>query len=82
MKEWIGQTILPFADAMYTIINSIPMGIVRAFVFGIFVALALWVLSMSPQLPEQDHERSSMIKDLRIFAVAVLVLQSLLYIIF
>ena len=82
MKEWIAGIILPFANVVYNLVKALPMGFVRALVFGILAALAIWVISMPPQLPETDRDKRSLIKDLRFFALAVIVLQSLLYIIF
>ena len=82
MKEWIARLLLPFADSMYNFIGSVPLGLVRAPFLGVFAALAFWVINMSPQLPETDRDKRSLLKDLRLFAVAILVLQSLLYIIF
>jgi len=82
MKEWIAGIILPFADVMYNLVKSVPMGYVRALVFGILGALAIWVISMPPQLPETDRGKNSLLKDIRFFAIAVLLLQSMLYIIF
>ena len=82
MKEWIAGIILPFSDVVYNLVKALPMGYVRALVFGILAALAIWVISMPPQLPEEGSEKYSLLKDLRLFAIAVLVLQALLYIIF
>ena len=82
MKEWIAGLILPFADTVYNLVNALPMGFVRGLVFGILAALAIWILRMPPQLPEESGGAYSFIKDLRFFAIGVIVLQTLLYIIF
>ncbi|MBN1292454.1 MAG: hypothetical protein JXB48_11500 [Candidatus Latescibacteria bacterium] len=83
MKNIIGGLLAPFSDFMFTIINAIPLWVVRAFVFGILLALAVWVFRMSPQLPAAGEKKSlGWLQDLRVFAIAVLMLQAALYIIF
>ena len=83
MKNVIAEMILPFAEVLYTIVFAIPLWAVRAFVFAILAALAVWILKMPPQLPETEKgaKQTKMI-DLRFFALTVLALQALLYVIF
>jgi len=83
MKQWIGEILDPVSQNFYTWIAAIPMWMVQALVFGIFVLLALWVLLLPPQLPVKGEESKVLyLKDLRLFALFVLVLQIVLYIIF
>ena len=83
MKQWIGEILAPFSDMIYTLVMSIPLGAVRVLVFGILAALAVWVLMLPPQFPESTvRGKRTFIKDLRLYALAVIVLQALLYIIF
>ena len=83
MKNVIAELIAPFAEVLYTIVFSIPLWAVRAFVFAILAALAVWILFMKPQLPEaEDSTKQSKLADLRFFALTVLALQALLYVIF
>ncbi|MCE5250275.1 hypothetical protein LLG96_08650 [bacterium] len=83
MKHIIAALLKPFADFMYTSVLLIPMSVVRGFVFGIIIALAIWVISLPAQLPEAaDGSKKTILSDLRLFAIGVLALQALLYIIF
>lgn len=83
MKTVIAELIAPFAEALYTIVFSIPLWAVRAFVFAILTALAVWILKMPPQFPKADENmKQSKLADLRFFALAVITLQALLYVIF
>jgi len=83
VRQWIADSILPAAEYIRGIVYSIPMTAVRALVFGILAALALWVLSLEPQtLPEEKRGAFSFMSDLRFFAILALGLQALLYIIF
>ncbi|MFC1508802.1 hypothetical protein ACFL60_03830 [Candidatus Omnitrophota bacterium] len=83
MKTVIAELIVPFAEVLYAIVFSIPLWAVRAFVFAILAALAVWILKMPPQLPEADESTiQSKLADLRYFALAVITLQALLYVIF
>ncbi len=83
MKELIGNIFAPFAEFMFTAINAIPLGVVRGMFFGILLALAVWIITKPSQLPA-DGERSRQVwyNDVRLFAVFVLALQALLYIVF
>ncbi|MFC1607518.1 hypothetical protein ACFL47_06060 [Candidatus Latescibacterota bacterium] len=83
LKEMISSLILPFADFMFAVTNAIPLGVVRAAVFAIIAVLAFWVIRMPAQLPENEEKQGlHLLKDLRFFALGVLVLQALLYIVF
>ena len=83
MKELLGGLLLPFADMMFSLTNAIPLGVVRVFVFAIIAALAIWVLRMPVQLPEsEDQHGFHPLKDLRFFAIGILVLQALFYVVF
>lgn len=83
MKQVIGNFINPLSQAIYEFVAVIPMGVVRGIIFVILGLLALWVIMMPPQLPEKCHgEKTLMVKDLRLFALLVLVIQAALYIIF
>lgn len=83
MKHLIADMLIPPAQTLYEIVSAIPMWMVRIGVFGILALLALWVFMMKPQLPESaDRGTTSSWNDLRIFALAVLVLQAVFYLIF
>ena len=83
MKNVIAGVIIPFAEVLYSIVLSIPLWTVRAFVFAILAALVVWILKMPPQRPETvDMMKQSKLADLRYFALTVITLQALLYVIF
>ena len=73
----------PIAQRIYETLLIIPMSVVQAIVFGILFLLVVWIVSMSPQLPENvDHGKKSIVYDLRLFALVVIGLQALLYMFF
>ena len=83
MKQWIADKLFPLSETLYNLICAVPLRAVNILVFGILVLLALWVLMLPPQLPElKDRNIISPISDLRLFALGVLVLQAVLYIVF
>ena len=83
MKQLIADVLTPFALFMYNLVMAIPLGAVRVLVFGILAVLAVWVIRMQPQLPENgDEKQYSIVRDLRLFALMILVLQAVLYVIF
>jgi hypothetical protein len=77
MRAFIGSLLAPLADVVFTVMHAIPLGAVRAFVFMILAVTALWVLSLPPQ--RSDGSTRS---DLRFFALFVLGLQAVIYMIF
>ena len=83
MKNVIADLLSPLSDRIYEIVASIPMGMVRAGVFGLIILLALWVILLPPQLPDEaEGGKVFSLKDLRVFALFVLFLQAVLYLIF
>ena len=50
---------------------------------GILAVLAIWALTLPPQRPEpEEGKKVSWLSDLRFFAVGLLLLQSICYLIF
>ncbi len=83
MKHMIAEFLNPFSEIMHNFIAAIPMGVVRALVFGILAALALWIILMPAQLPEgTDSDKRTFLSDLRLFAIAIIALQAVFYILF
>jgi hypothetical protein len=80
IKQWIASLLSPIADSLFHLAMAIPMSAVRLIFLGIFGLLAVWVITMPPQLPEGGHK--NVLSDLRVFALIVLVVQSIFYIIF
>jgi hypothetical protein len=83
MRQTIGSFLAPLSQGLFEIVSAVPMGAVRALVFVILAALGIWVFRMPPQLPEiLDRDKKVDLKDLRLFAIVVLLLQAVLYIVF
>ena len=83
MEQMFLRILLPLGQMLHNFVVIIPMGVVRAIVFGILTILAVWVIRMKPQIPENsDISTPSFRDDLRIFALFVLVLQAVFYVVF
>jgi len=83
MRALMGNLLVPLSDAIYELVASIPMWAVKTGVYGFIVLLALWVISLPPQLPEDAGKGKALrLNDLRMFALLVLALQLLLYWVF
>ena len=64
------------SDMLYRFIMTIPLGLVRWIFIGLFLLLALWVFLM----PAQRNGHKTHV-DLRWFAIGILLLQSIIYIV-
>ena len=83
MKQLIGDMLAPISDFLFNLVVMVPMSAVRVLVFVILTALAIWVLCMPAQLPEgAARDKMTFLKDLRFFALAVIGLQAILYLMF
>ncbi|MFC1542057.1 hypothetical protein ACFL50_06375 [Candidatus Latescibacterota bacterium] len=80
IKQWIASILNQIAHSLFELAMVIPMSVVRGIFLGIFALLAVWVITMPPQYPN-DGKRNIW-SDLRLFALIVLIVQSLFYIIF
>ena len=80
IKQWIASMLNPIADGLFNLAMAIPMSVVRLIFLGVFGLLAVWVITMPPQQPDDGHQ--NILSDLRVFALIVLVIQSIFYIIF
>ncbi|MFC1693836.1 hypothetical protein ACFL1R_10055 [Candidatus Latescibacterota bacterium] len=80
IKQWIADCINPIGNSLFSLIMTIPMSVVRIIFLCILAFLALWVLSLPAQYP--DNRKNNFWYDLRFFALGVLILQSLFYLIF
>ena len=83
MREWLAELLKPIAELMYAMVMSVPLGVVRLIFLGILAALALWAISLPAQRPEPvEGKKHSLLSDLRLFAVGLLLRQSIFYLIF
>ena len=63
-------------------LGALPMWSVKVLVIGIFVALAVWALSLSKDYSYQGSEDRPAWKDVRIWAVVVIGLEIIPYLFF
>ena len=82
VKVWIGSKLLPLSDWMLARVELVPLSLVRMMFIGLLAALALWSLSLRPQLPGKDDREFVFLRDLRMFAILLLALQAIPYLIF
>jgi len=81
MRQWLGEALRPVADLLFALVMAVPMWMVRVIFLGILVVVAAWVLTLHRQVPEGE-DKPPFYKDLRWMALAILALQSILYLIF
>ena len=83
MGDWLAELLKPLAEWIFVLVMSVPLGVVRLIFLGILAALALWVLTLPSQSPEPvEGKKPSLLSDLRVFAIGLLLLQSIFYLIF
>ena len=80
IKQWIANLLNPIANSLFSMVMAVPMSAVRIIFLGVFIVLALWVLSIPAQYPGEGKKK--IWDDLRLFALGILILQSLFYLIF
>jgi len=78
MKNWIMTLFEPVGTFCYDLIIDIPLDIVRGIYIAIFVLIALWLFRLPVQT---DSASKKLIRDLRWFALGILVLQSIIYVV-
>ena len=79
IQQWIAGIITPVGDWLFTVALAVPMGVVRVLFLSILAVLALWILTMPAQYSD---EKQKLWTDLRLFALGVLLLQAIFYVIF
>lgn len=83
MRDWLAELLKPLAEWLFVLVMSVPLSVVRLIFLGILAALAIWALTLPPQRPEPvEGKKDSWLSDLRFFAVGLLFLQSIFYLIF
>ena len=83
MGDWLAELLKPLAELLYILVMSVPLGVVRLIFLGILAVLAIWALTLPPQCPEPvEGKKVSWLSDLRFFAVGLLLLQSICYLVF
>ena len=83
MKNRLAEILTPLSQTIYELVAAVPMWAVQSIIFGVLGLLALWIILMQPQLPEKtEGEKGFSWRDLRFFALFVLALQVVLYLVF
>lgn len=84
MKEMLIKVLRPFADVCFKFANSVTPGQAAIIYIFVLVVLAVWVLSLKQEKPKKDveTERFVFLKDLRLWAVLILLVQAVIYVIF
>jgi len=83
MKEFIISLLKPFAQLCYKFATAVSVQTALVIYILVLVALTVWVLSLKKEKPgKADHGKILFLHDLRFWAVLILSLQAVIYIIF
>ena len=86
IESFLVSLLRPFAGWLLDVMLLVPLGAVRLLFLGVLAALALWALSLPPQLPDsvegEPKKKPKIWDDLRYCAVGLLLFQSIFYLIF
>jgi hypothetical protein len=83
MKEFIISLLKPFAQLCYKFATAVSVQTALIIYILVLVALAVWVLSLKKEKPSKaDHGKILFLHDLRFWAILILSLQVVIYIIF
>ncbi len=84
MKEWIIDLLKPIAETCFEAAKAVSPGVAVIVYVLVLLALAAWVLTLK-QEATAARDRSGRWKigrDLRTWAVAILIVQAVIYIVF
>jgi len=84
MKEIIISLLKPFADVCFRCVNSISPDIAVFLYIFVLVAVAAWVLTLKQEKPKRNQKPGKFlfVHDLRVWAILILFVQAVIYIIF
>lgn len=83
MKEIIISLLKPFAQLCYKFATAVSVQTALVIYILVLVALAVWVLSLKKEKSGRaDHGKILFLHDLRFWAILILSLQAVIYIIF
>ena len=84
MKEIIISILKPFADICFRLADSVSTDAALIIFICVLVAIAVWVLTLKNEKPKKDQKLSKalFLYDLRLWAVLILFIQVVIYIIF
>ncbi len=81
MKEFIASLLKPFANLCFRLANSVSPTVAIVIYIVLLAALALWVLTLKKERPQPAAGKITILKDLRLWAVLILLIQIAIYII-
>jgi hypothetical protein len=84
MKEIIISLLKPFADLCFRCVNFISTDVAVFLYIFVLVAVAVWVLTLKQEKPQRNQKlrKALFVHDLRVWAILILFVQSVIYIIF
>ena len=84
MKEIIISLLKPFADVCFRCVNSISPDIAIFLYIFVLAATAVWVLTLKQEKPQRSQKlgKALFVHDLRVWAILILFVQIVIYIIF
>ena len=84
MKQIITDLLKPFAQLCYRFAAAVPVRTALVIYILVLAALAIWVLTLKRENPRKaaDCDRLFFFHDLRLWAVLILFLQMVIYIVF
>ncbi len=83
MKEQLISILQPFAAGCFSLVNAIPLGIVSLLYVAVLAVIAAWVLTLKKEKPTSGTQGDLLLfRDLRFWAICILVVQAAIYIVF
>jgi len=85
MKEMIILLLRPFAQVCNRLVNAVSTDAAAVIYILVIAAVAVWVLTLKQEKPKKVNSAGKgllVIKDLRYWAVLILLLQIIIYVVF
>ena len=84
MKEIIISLLKPFADLCFRCVNFISTDVAILLYIFVLAAVAAWVLTLKQEKPQRNQKlrKPLFVHDLRVWAILILFVQAVIYIIF
>ncbi|MBN1996813.1 hypothetical protein JW935_04615 [candidate division KSB1 bacterium] len=78
--KWLVNFLSSMVDFFFALVIAVPMPLVRLLFILILISIAVWIFFLPKEI--EEGKRKTWWNDLRYFALLVLFLQIILYIIF
>jgi len=84
MKEMIISLLRPFAQVCNRLVNAVSTDAAAVIYILVMAAVAVWVLTLKQEKPQKANGfgKGLLLKDLRYWAVLILLLQIIIYVVF